>query len=178
MLAGMERERRFRREGTGISKKSLSGIITETVNQTRSLGVKLSHLLGAGDVVALNGELGSGKTTFTKGIASGLGVAHPEYVNSPSFVIVKEYKGRLNLYHFDLYRLDRLYDIEYIGVEEYFGGDGVVVIEWAKKLSGLLPMGYLEIDIKIIDEKKRGFSFKAHGKRYADIISRYIKQQA
>lgn len=152
-------------------------MITKSVKETESLGRGLAGLLRAGDVVALTGELGSGKTTFTKGIARGLGIAHPEYVNSPSFVLIKEYKGKIGLYHFDLYRLDELYQMEYIGLQEYLNGDGIVVIEWAEKLTKLLPNEYLAIVIEIIDKDRRGFSFKAYGKRFDTIIGRYLKQQ-
>lgn len=138
--------------------------------------MRLAGLLKAGDLLALTGELGSGKTTFTKGVARGLGVANPEYVNSPSFVLIKEYKGKIDLYHFDLYRLDELCQMEYIGLQEYLNGDGIVVIEWAEKLGSLLPKEYLSISIEIIDGKRRVFSFKAYGGRFDTIISRYLKQ--
>lgn len=152
-------------------------VVTNSAKETESLGERLAPFLKPGDVLALTGELGSGKTTFTKGIAKGLEVARCEYVNSPSFVLVKEYKGRINLYHLDLYRLDKLYEIEYIGLQEYLDGDGIVVIEWAEKLDRLLPKEYLAIFIDIIDKDKRGFSFKADGERFNTIIRRYLKQQ-
>ncbi|MFH1867875.1 MAG: tRNA (adenosine(37)-N6)-threonylcarbamoyltransferase complex ATPase subunit type 1 TsaE [Candidatus Omnitrophota bacterium] len=151
-------------------------MIANSVKDTLAFGRRLAHFLEAGDVVALTGDLGSGKTTFTKGIAAGLKVSDPEYVNSPSFVLVKEYKGRLNLYHFDLYRLDRMDDMEYIGISEYMDGDGVVVIEWANKLKGLLPSEYLEICINIAGKNKRKLELKAHGEKYLNIIRGYIKQ--
>lgn len=154
----------------------LNKIISDSEAKTRALGSKLAQLLCPGDVIALMGDLGSGKTTFTKGIARGLEVKNPEYVNSPSFVLIREYKGRLNLYHFDLYRLDNLYDMEYIGIEEYMDGNGVVVIEWAQKLKSLLPKEYLQIDIDIKAKDKRTFKLKPHGKHYDDIVSRYIKR--
>jgi tRNA threonylcarbamoyladenosine biosynthesis protein TsaE len=150
-------------------------IFSDSPDKTKELGSRLAGLLSTGDNIILNGGLGSGKTVFTKGIAAGLGVKRPEYVNSPSFVLVKEYKGRIGLYHFDLYRLDRLYDIEYIGVKEYFNRDGVVVIEWAERMKSLLPAEYLDVSIDITGQDKRRFSFSGYGKRYIDIISRYIK---
>jgi tRNA threonylcarbamoyladenosine biosynthesis protein TsaE len=153
-------------------------IISDSPEETQALGQSLAGLLYAGDNIILNGNLGSGKTLFTKGIAMGLGVKRPEYVNSPSFVIAKEYKGRcIVLYHFDLYRLDNLSDIEYIGLEEYFNGKGVVVIEWAQRLKGLLPSEYMDINIKITGKSKRRFFLKAYGKRYNNIIGRYIKRK-
>jgi len=152
-----------------------NSLISNSVNETKALGEKLAKLLKPGDNIALTGNLGSGKTTFTKGLARGLKIEKPEYVNSPSFVLMKEYKGRANLYHFDLYRLDSLEDIEYIGMQEYLDGDGIVVIEWADRMKILLPSEYLEVSISITAEKKRKFTFIAHGKRYNDIVSRYIK---
>ncbi len=119
--------------------KSLD-ITTKSEQETIAEGKRLASFLKAGDLAALTGDLGSGKTTFTKGIASGLGVENPEYVNSPSFVLIREYKGEIPLYHFDLYRLDNLQDMGYIGIQEYLDGDGVVVIEWADKLGKLLKL--------------------------------------
>ena len=149
-------------------------IISMSAEETSMLGEELAMLLKPGDVIALTGDLGTGKTTFTKGIARGLGVAHSEYVNSPSFTLIKEYAGRISLYHIDLYRLDDLCDMEYLGIEEYVGTDGVAVVEWAEKLKGLLPKEHLHICIKIKDENTREFDFKSYGKRYDDIISRYF----
>ena len=150
-------------------------LISNSMHETKELGARLAKLLRPGDNIALTGNLGSGKTTLTKGIARGLKIEKPEYVNSPSFVLMKEYKGRANLYHFDLYRLDSLEDIEYIGMQEYLDGDGIVVIEWADRMKMLLPSEYLEISINITAEEKREFTFIAHGKRYNNIVSRYIK---
>ena len=144
--------------------------------ETRTLGQKLAKLLKPGDNLALTGNLGSGKTTFTKGLAKGLGVKNPEYVNSPSFVLMREYEGKAKLYHFDLYRLDDLEDIEYIGIQEYLNGDGITAIEWADKMEVLLPAEYLEITITIKDREKRLFTLRPHGKRYDNIVSRYIKR--
>ncbi len=149
--------------------------ISNNTKETEDLGAKIAKLLKPGDNIALTGNLGSGKTTFTKGLARGLKMERPEYVNSPSVVKRKEDQGRVKLYHFDLYRLDGLEDIEYISMQEYLDGDGVVVIEWADKMETLLPAQYLEISIDIKAEKKRKFTFKPYGKRYNNIVSRYIK---
>jgi tRNA threonylcarbamoyladenosine biosynthesis protein TsaE len=149
--------------------------VSHSPKQTEGLGEKLAASLDPGDNITLSGNLGSGKTLFTKGIAKGLGVDKPEYVNSPSFVIVKEYSGRVNLYHFDLYRIDHLEDIEYLGIREYLNGNGVTVIEWAEKMDRLLPVEYLNIKIEITASNKRRFWLEPHGKRYDYIVSRYIK---
>lgn len=130
-------------------------IISKTREETVRIGARLAKRLKAGDVVALVGELGSGKTVFTKGIAQGLGVRKAQYVNSPSFVIIKEYKGHMPLYHFDLYRLDKPHSLDTINFDEYFYGDGVTVIEWADKIRGLLPPGYTEVRLSAAGGNKR-----------------------
>lgn len=129
--------------------------ISKSVKETISLGKKLASKLKKGSVVALVGDLGSGKTVFTKGIAEGLGVKNARYVNSPTFVIIKEYKGQLPLYHFDLYRLDYRTSLDEMNCEEYFYGDGVTVIEWADKMRKLLPKKYIEVRFSIAGEYSR-----------------------
>lgn len=141
------------------------------------MGTRLGQLLMPGDIIALNGDLGSGKTTFTKGIAAGLDVKDPEYVNSPSFIIVKEYNGRLRLYHLDLYRIEDISDMEYLRPQEYMTAEAVVVVEWAKRLGPLMPAELLQIDIDILGKHKRGFGFRPHGRRYETLVSRYIEQK-
>jgi tRNA threonylcarbamoyladenosine biosynthesis protein TsaE len=100
-------------------------------SETQHLGTLLGELLAPGDVVLLEGDLGTGKTAFTKGIGRGLKVA--QTINSPTFTILKEYSGRLPLYHFDLYRVDRPEEFSLLGFDDYFAGDGVCVVEWAER---------------------------------------------
>ena len=110
----------------------------ENEEDTRKFGLELAKNLKAGDVVALFGDLGTGKTTLTKYIAEGLGIK--EMITSPTFTIVCEYhSGRLPLYHFDVYRLESGEDMFEIGAEEYFDGDGVCIIEWADNVAEVLP---------------------------------------
>lgn len=135
-------------------------IVSKSERQTIELGSEIARHLKPGDLVALSGDLGAGKTTLVKGIAKGLGVKDHKYVNSPSFVLVKEYKGRIPLFHFDIYRLSHLKDIEDIGYEDYLGKRGVVVIEWAKKMSRILPKRYLEISLKIKNPDQRIIAIK------------------
>ena len=130
-------------------------MISNSVEDTIGIGLKLARKLKKGDCVALIGDLGSGKTVFTKGIAEGLGVKNPRYVNSPTFVIIKEYKGKIPLYHFDLYRLNRSTVLDAESYEEYFYDDGVVVIEWADKIRTILPKKYIEVKLKVAGENKR-----------------------
>lgn len=105
------------------------------------------------DVVALVGPLGAGKTTLIQGIAEGVGVR--DYVTSPTFIIINEYQGRIPFFHVDLYRLDKVEDIEDLGIEEYFKRGGVCVIEWAEKLKELRPEACHEIEIEIVSEMER-----------------------
>ena len=125
-----------------------------------ALGSEIGRGLKRGSFIALIGELGSGKTLFTKGIAKGLGVKEYKYVNSPTFVIIKEYKGKVPLYHFDVYRLDSSKDLEDIGYEEYFYGRGVTVVEWADKVRDVLPEKRLEVEFRHAGKTKRRIGIK------------------
>ena len=116
-------------------------------------------------IICLDGELGSGKTVFTKGIANALGIT--DTVTSPTFTIIKEYDGELPLYHMDAYRLDG--NADNLGIEEYFNKGGIVIIEWAKMIEDLLPKERLDIKIKIVDEDKRLFIITPHGKQFEEL---------
>jgi len=145
-------------------------MISNSVEETIKIGSSFAKRLKAGDIVALVGELGSGKTVFTKGIAQGLGVKNARYVNSPTFVIIKEYsavggsakggKGKVPLYHFDLYRLDSPSGLDSLGWDEYFYGGGIVVIEWADKIRKLLPPRRIEVRLSVVGERKRKISIR------------------
>src|SRR5574342_462514 len=115
--------------------------ISKQPEQTKDFAKRLAGLLKAGDVLALEGDLGAGKTTFTKGLAEGLGITRN--VNSPTFTIIKEYQGRLPLYHMDVYRVEDAF--EDLGFEEYFEGNGVTVVEWAHLIEEQLPQERLTI---------------------------------
>jgi tRNA threonylcarbamoyladenosine biosynthesis protein TsaE len=121
-------------------------------------------------IICLDGELGSGKTVFAKGIAHALGIK--DSITSPTFTIIKEYEGELPLYHMDLYRLDG--NIAGIGIEEYFTKGGVVVIEWADTIKNYLPEERLDIRFKVIDENKRLLILEPHGQRYIDLCEAVI----
>ena len=119
-----------------------------------------------GMVICLNGELGSGKTVFTKAFASSLGIV--EQVTSPTFNIIKEYlNGELPLYHMDVYRLDG--NVNELNLDDYFYGEGITIIEWAEMIENYLPEERLEITIKMIGEDKRTIILKPYGKKYEDI---------
>ena len=132
--------------------------ITDSPEETKLLAEKIASTLNPGDVLALEGELGSGKTQFVQGLARGLGVSEDGYVRSPSFTLLNEYRGRLPLYHFDFYRLHNVSDLDELGMEEYFDGKGVTVIEWADRFPGALPKRAMHIKFEIIDVTKRKIS--------------------
>lgn len=127
--------------------------ISTSIKETKKIGREIAKKLKPSDIVALFGNLGSGKTTLVKGIAEGLG-AKKDFVLSPSFVILREYKTKLPLYHFDLYRLKKT-DVYRLGFDEYFFAGGISVIEWADRIIAMLPGAYLRVDISVIGENKR-----------------------
>lgn len=130
-------------------------LITKSPGKTLNLGRILGEFLGCGDVVALVGELGAGKTCLTQGIARGVGVPEKYEITSPTFTLINEYPGRINLYHMDLYRLAGIRDLEDTGYEEYFLGKGVVVVEWAEKVRENMPRETLWVYIDYLSEDER-----------------------
>ena len=144
-------------------------VLSKSTDQTLELGEKLAKHLRKGDIVCLEGDLGSGKTTLIKGIAKGLHIA-PEKVNSPTFVLMNAYHGRLPLYHFDLYRLEAVHEISSIGYEEFLYGDGVAVIEWAERLGQLTPKEYLRIELAHKGENQRLIKIFPAGTRYSQLV--------
>lgn len=140
--------------------------------RTQLLGSYLGELAQKADIFLLVGELGTGKTCLVQGLAQGLGVK--ENPLSPSFVIVREYHGRLPLYHIDFYRLDRLEEIADLGLESYFQGDGVCAIEWADKGLSLLPKDNLLVTLQYLPEAEteRSICLEAHGERYCELLER------
>jgi len=145
--------------------------------QTQLLGSYLGEIAQKADVFLLVGELGTGKTCLVQGIARALGVK--EYAFSPSFVILREYHGRLPLYHIDFYRLDHIEEIAALGLEEYFYGDGVCVIEWADNGLQIVPRDNLLITIHYIpaSETGRSICLKPQGEHYYEIIKQLKKER-
>lgn len=148
---------------------------TRNAEETHRLGERLGWLLKPGDVVALIGELGAGKTTLTRGIASGLGVDSD--IHSPTFTLVHEHGGMVPLYHIDLYRLDTPEEAAEIGVEDYFHGDGVTVVEWAERAEPLLPEQTLRVEIVRRGESVRELVFHGASPRASEIL-RGLKDSA
>jgi tRNA threonylcarbamoyladenosine biosynthesis protein TsaE len=132
------------------------GFISRSPQETIEFGERLSRGLHPGDCLALIGELGAGKTTLIKGLARGLGITEDE-VRSPTFILIREYRaGRLPLFHVDAYRIARAEELVEIGLEEYLLSDeGVTVIEWADRVSSIIPASCIRIDLKIISEGER-----------------------
>ena len=120
-------------------------------------------------VICLNGDLGSGKTLFTKGFANAMGITD---VTSPTFNIIKEYNGELPLYHMDVYRVEN--DVENLGIEEYYEKGGITIIEWADMIKDYLPEKRLDIKIKIIDENTRIVKIIPYGEEYVSLIEGII----
>ncbi len=137
--------------------------------ETRALAARLGADLREGDVVALRGELGAGKTEFVRGLAAGLGVPE-DAVASPSFALAYEYQGRLTLVHLDLYRLAEL-SVEFLpDVEDYLTGPQVAAVEWAERLGSLLPPEHLDVLLAITGEEERRITLTGHGRRGAQML--------
>lgn len=149
-------------------------VICADSEATEAFGSCLAGLLRDGDVVCLTGKLGSGKTVLSKGIATGLGVP-PELVTSPTFAIMNVYEGRLQVRHFDLYRLQRIEELEDIGFDEYCGGSGVTLIEWAELFADCMPRQYLQITINI-EENQRKLCLQGRGERYEQLCREVCAQ--
>ena len=161
-------------------------IISHSAAQTQRLGVRLGELLQGGELVLLSGQLGTGKTTFTQGLAQGMGIT--ENITSTTFTLLKEYLGQPRpgeqhgtqrmgppLYHFDLYRLDNPEEILDLGFEDYFYSNGVCVVEWADKAEPLWPAESLHIRMKMLNETKRGLLFTATGTYYCELLRQFQK---
>jgi tRNA threonylcarbamoyladenosine biosynthesis protein TsaE len=192
------------REGSIVTRHfqesaiNILDIISHSSAQTQRLGMRLGELLRGGELLLLEGSLGTGKTTFTQGLARGIGIT--EVVSSPTFTLLKEYPGQPGstaqreqaqvtqqhqqqerhragpaLYHFDLYRLDDPEEILDLGFEDYFFGNGVCVVEWADTAELLWPAEHLRLRMKIMSETKRGLLFTATGLRYCELLQQFQK---
>lgn len=146
-----------------------------TLQLTETFGAVLGRVAEPGDIITLEGTLGAGKTALTQAIGRGLGLDPSIYITSPTFGLLHEYKGRIPLYHFDLYRLGYEEEIESLGFVEYFYGHGLTVIEWPERLGNLMPEERLHIELVISGEDSRNAHLYAHGeiwqKKVAVIVS-------
>lgn len=144
-----------------------------SVEETWQLAALLANRLTAGSVLTLSGDLGAGKTTFTKGLAQALGIGRN--VNSPTFTMIKEYTdGRLPLYHMDVYRLEN--SDEDLGFDEYFAGDGITVIEWADYIQDFLPSERLAITLSYVSETERYVSLQPYSEQYFMICKELMNE--
>ncbi len=189
---------------TGSSQEESTctlSILSYSSTQTQRLGMCLGERLSGGELILLNGQLGSGKTTFTQGLAKGLQIR--DIVSSPTFTLLKEYSSQYlsvsertdkaevvtprfshtqsvvhSLYHFDLYRLDDPNEIVDLGFEDYFynPGSGVCVVEWADKADILWPAERLSICLNALDEEKRSLLFVATGARYCELLRKFSEE--
>jgi len=145
---------------------------TSSTSETIRMGKRLGRLLLPGHVVALIGELGSGKTQFIKGLAEGVGVGKSIYISSPSFTLINEYPGRVPFYHIDLFRLTSEMEAEGLGLEEYFEGNGITAIEWADRIPSLLPNELLRVQLHYTGKKSRSIEIIPKGKRYEIVMKK------
>jgi tRNA threonylcarbamoyladenosine biosynthesis protein TsaE len=129
--------------------------VTKSPEETQALGEEIGSKLVCGDIVAITGELGAGKTCLAQGLGWGIGVDPKAYMTSPSFTLVKEYRGRIPVYHIDLFRLKSIKEAYDLPIEDYFFGKHVTIIEWADKIESLLPPEHIRIDIEIVSENER-----------------------
>lgn len=154
----------------GVRDSSISNgmeIKSKSAKKTMAIGRKIAGLAKPGDIICLYGDLGSGKTVLTKGIAQGLGV-DPDSVISPTFVLLRPYDTKPQLFHFDFYRLTAQKEIALLGIEEYLYSNAVSVIEWPDRLAGFLPKEFLKIEFKIEDKNTRVLNIAGSGKYYKE----------
>lgn len=145
--------------------------VTASADETMRLGSRLGTLLRPGDMVCLFGELGSGKTTFTKGLIQGIGGIEARTVTSPTFTLLNIYEGTFPVYHFDLFRLNTLDELEEIGYREYFQGNGICVVEWAEKGAELLPPERLDVFLSFWKEERRKIGLTPRGEHFRRVCT-------
>ena len=151
-------------------------ITSASVEKTQALGARLGQVVRAGDVIALQGDLGAGKTNFVQGLAHGMDIT--EEVNSPTFILANEYhSGRLPLYHIDAYRVADAAEAEGFGLDDYLNGDGVTVIEWAERVRDALPRDVLWIELEYVSENERSLRITANETRAASLLAQWQAQE-
>lgn len=159
-----------------ILKQDELDFVSHSEAQTERVGVRLGQLCQAGHLICLEGDFGAGKTCLARGIGKGLGVVEP--ITSPTFILINEHRipGKaLRFHHIDVYRLTTPQEILGLGIEDYFYGDGVCVIEWAERVRELLPLEHLWVLLRHIDEGRRGLTFAASGERHKALLAQLKK---
>jgi len=144
---------------------------SHSVEQTRALGVRVGRLLAGGEVIALVGPLGAGKTQWVKGLSEGAGVTDPDAVNSPTFVLVNEYAGRVYIHHLDAYRLTGPTELGALGFDEMIDSDSTVIVEWADRVMSVLPEDRLTITLEIAGPTERRIRGLANGPTSSRLLS-------
>ncbi len=177
---------RSQTDSAGSARSQEVVLRSARLEETQRLGELLGGLLAPGDLILLQGDLGAGKTALTQGIGRGLGVQGT--INSPTFTILKEYEGRLPLYHFDLYRIEDPDELPSLGFDEYFGGAGVCVVEWAERAETMeesdaaafdpWPANYLRIQLQRISDDERSLTCTARGERGNALLAAFAQAAA
>lgn len=150
-------------------------IISGSSQETEEAGRQLGALLAGGNFIALHGELGSGKTCFTRGVVAAAAPESAHLVSSPTFAIMNEYPGAIPVYHFDFYRLNNGHEIVELGFEEYLHGNGICIAEWSERLGELLPPDHLSVNFEYTGDDQRNISFEATGTETEGLLSRFAK---
>ncbi len=150
-------------------------ILSHNPEETLLIAAHFARHLRSGDIVLLKGDLGAGKTTFTKGLAQGLGMS-ANAVNSPTFILMNYYEGKLPIYHFDFYRLTQDKELKTVEMDEYFYGKGVTVIEWPERLGELAPKEFFQVTLDHQGEHQRGIMFTAAGQGYLKRLKEIVKR--
>lgn len=145
--------------------------ISHSEEQTIRLGQRLGKLAQSGQVIALIGELGVGKTRWAQGFGLGLEIGTDEIINSPTFTFVNQYQGRYPFYHIDVYRLEDTVDVETLALDDYFHSDGVCLIEWADRIESHLPLERLEVELHHLGPNRRRVIMRAHGSTYQTLLN-------
>lgn len=159
-----------------ILRQSELDIISSHPQQTERLGAALGKLLRAGDRICLSGDIGAGKTVFSRGIGQGWGVTLP--LTSPSYNLAHEHRRQADgedLYHLDFYRISGAEEAELMGLDDILDSEAVAIFEWPERIQGILPPCHLWIDIKVIETLRRNFVFEARGRRYETLLDEYRK---
>ena len=145
-------------------------ITTRSAAETQKLGQTLGAGIHQAVIIALTGDLGSGKTAFVQGLAKGLGVSEKYYITSPTFTLINEYPGRQRLFHVDLYRIEHISELEDIGLDEILYQDAVIVIEWADKLSGDMLSDHLALQFRLIGAESRQIDIFGYGHQASNLL--------
>ena len=147
-------------------------LTTHSLDETLSLGKNIGKMINAGTIIALTGDLGSGKTSFVQGLAKGLDVSEKYYITSPTFTLINEYPGRCRLFHIDLYRIEDPLELEELGFYEILYSYSVTAIEWADRLMDDFLSDYIDMKFKIIDDESRMINITATGRKNINVIKK------